>query len=106
MDDIADEIDWATATKQPPRKSRAIVSVAFSAYDFERLSRHVMRLGIPLSEFIRTAVLASIRTDEVARVASVAARTYYAPPPEVVMPAGDTTTTAHPPATIEDRKTA
>lgn len=101
------ELDWDSARRQAPRKSRAVVSVAFSRYDFERLSRHVERLGATLSEYIRTAALASIRADEVARAARVSAGTYYAPPPIVAIDTKVTPTHAeHDRLKVEDLKIA
>ena len=50
--------DWNAAETRPGvRKARAVVSVAFSKSDFDRLSEHAEALQMPLSAFIREAAL-------------------------------------------------
>lgn len=48
----------------PPVKSpRAVVSVAFSAEDFRRVTEQARRRGMKTSEFIRNAALDRVGTD-------------------------------------------
>lgn len=54
--DFADDAE----SRQRPRKSRAVVSVAFPAHDFERIVQHAAAQGLKVSEFIRSAALASV----------------------------------------------
>lgn len=50
--------DWDAAEARPGvKKARAVVSVAFSRLDFDRLSEHAEVLHVPLSAFIREAAL-------------------------------------------------
>lgn len=50
--------DFERAQKRPPvREPRAVVSVAFSRKDFERVSLAAQRLLMRTSEFIRAAAL-------------------------------------------------
>ena len=50
--------DWERAEKRPPVKQpRAIVSVAFSAEEFERISREAEQAGKPVSTYIRESML-------------------------------------------------
>ena len=50
--------DWEHAQSRAGRKKpRAVVSVAFSRGDFERVAVHAERAGMRVSEFIRSAAL-------------------------------------------------
>jgi len=77
------DIDWSRANQQKTGRgrSRAIVSVAFSRDDFDRLDRHVERRGIKISEFIREAALDRVAAEQspVTIGAAFAAAAYYAP---------------------------
>ena len=54
----ADSWDYEHAQRRPRiRKPRAVVSVAFSREDFERVAEHAQRLGMRTSELIRQAAL-------------------------------------------------
>lgn len=54
----ADNWDLEHAEKRPPvKKARAVVSVAFSADDFDRVAEVAERIGMKTSEFIREATL-------------------------------------------------
>lgn len=53
--------DFQRAEKRPGvRKPRAVVSVAFSREDFERVSQYAENVGTKTSEFIREAALARV----------------------------------------------
>lgn len=66
-DDLADPASWEFTDEpaSPQRPPRAVVSVAFSRADFERVESYAREHGQKISEAIREAVLA--------RVAGVAA---------------------------------
>lgn len=50
--------DWEHAQSRAGRKKpRAVVSVAFSRSDFERVAVYAERVGMRVSEFIRSAAL-------------------------------------------------
>lgn len=54
----SDSWDFEGAEKKSPvRATRAVVSVAFSREDFERVSTRAEQLGMRTSEFIRNAAL-------------------------------------------------
>lgn len=60
-----DEWDFENAEKrEPARRPRAVVSVAFSRDDFELVEERAKGLGKRLSEFIREASLARARVPE------------------------------------------
>jgi hypothetical protein len=60
-----DEWDFENAERrEPTRRPRAVVSVAFSRDDFELVEERAKRLGKKLSEFIREASLARARGSE------------------------------------------
>lgn len=65
-----DEWDWSASEASPGvKKARAVVSVAFSRVDFDRLSELAERLQMPLSAFIRAATLEKL--DEESHTAKV-----------------------------------
>lgn len=74
------QMDWESATKQEPKKGRAVVSVSFSREDFERVDRQAERLRVSLSEYIRSAALTRVMTET---AGGLSAGTYYAPQPKV-----------------------
>jgi hypothetical protein len=45
------------------QRPRAVVSVAFSRDDFERVAQYAERNGFKVSEFIRESALAQVRTE-------------------------------------------
>jgi len=60
LKELQDPNNWEfdeTPPEAPPRRGRAVVSVAFNAEDFDRVSRHARASGLRLSEFIREAAL-------------------------------------------------
>ena len=60
-----DEWDFENAEKrEPSRRPRAVVSVAFPREDFELVERRARKLGKKLSEFIREASLARAKSPE------------------------------------------
>jgi hypothetical protein len=61
--EIPDDWDFEHAERRRPvRKPRAVVSVAFSREDFERLTEVAEKQGLRTSEFIRIAALARLRS--------------------------------------------
>jgi hypothetical protein len=74
------QMDWDNATKQEPKKGRAVVSVSFGRDDFERIDQQAERLRVSLSEYIRSAALTRVMTET---VGGLSAGTYYAPQPKV-----------------------
>jgi hypothetical protein len=57
----AEEWDWERSTSRAAvKRPRAVVSVAFSRDDFERLDEYASNHGMKLSELIRDAALARI----------------------------------------------
>ena len=94
------DMDWNNAHQQKTNRarSRAIVSVAFSRQDFERLDRHVERKGVKISEFIREAALDRVTAEQVpaAMSAAFAAAGYYAPQPKSDFPQDSGTAVALP----------
>ena len=58
--------DFENAEKRPGvKKPRAVVSVAFSREDFERVAEHAEHLGMKISEFIRNAALEQVEGPKV-----------------------------------------
>jgi hypothetical protein len=56
-----DEWAWNDSVAKPAvKRPRAVVSVAFNRYDFERLDQYAERHGIKLSELIRQGALLRI----------------------------------------------
>jgi uncharacterized protein (DUF1778 family) len=53
--------DYDRAERRPGRKPRAVVSVAFSREDFERVASAAEQSGMKVSEFIREAALSRSR---------------------------------------------
>lgn len=92
------QMDWNQAHQQKTdrARSRAIVSVAFSRQDFERLDRHVERRGMKMSEFIREAALDRLASEQapVTLSAVFASADYYAPQPKAEFSAPTTSGTA------------
>ena len=102
--DEQSDMDWSRANQQKTdrARSRAVVSVAFSRDDFERLDRHVERRGMRISEFIREAALDRMVVEQspVTISAAFAAAAYYAPPAKADFSTPETAGTASP---IESR---
>jgi hypothetical protein len=58
----AEEWDFENAEVEQPRKrSRTVVSVAFSRADFEEVAAGAERMQVTTSEFIRTAAIEAAR---------------------------------------------
>ena len=89
-EDLQDPQQWdvETAETRPPvRKSRAVVSVAFSREDFEHLAEVAESLGMKTSELIRAATFELLRARERvaffhAAPATTEARWSHLPEPE------------------------
>ena len=97
--DEESDMDWSRANQQKTDRvrSRAVVSVAFSRDDFDRLDRHVERRGMKISEFIREAAdRLAVEQSPVTISAAFAAAAYYAPAAKADFSTPDTAGTASP----------
>jgi hypothetical protein len=74
------QMDWDNATRQEPKRGRAVVSVSFGREDFERIDQQAERLRVSLSEYIRSAALTRVLTET---AGGLSAGTYYAPEPKI-----------------------
>lgn len=74
--------DGADGVRPPVKAPRAVVSVAFSADDFRRVTEQARRHGMKTSEFIREAALERVGGEGGGAVLSVSGdvRTGHPPP--------------------------
>jgi hypothetical protein len=91
IDPADDEWDFENAEKrEPARRPRAVVSVAYPREDFELVEQRARKLGKKLSEFIREASLARARAPEpitpVITFGGMSSGSFFSP--DVSLPAG------------------